>query len=37
MIGVSFNGPLKKYKQAATDTEISLSGGFTRGALLTNV
>jgi hypothetical protein len=37
VIGVSFDGPLQKHNQGGTDTEISLTGGFTRGALLTNV
>jgi hypothetical protein len=37
VIGISFDGPLQKHNQGGTDTEISLTGDFTRGALLTNV
>jgi hypothetical protein len=37
VIGISFVGPLLKHNEGSTDNDISLSSGFTRGALLTNV
>ena len=37
VVAISFDGPLLKHNEGGTDIDISLSGGFTRGALLTNV
>jgi hypothetical protein len=37
VIGISFSGALLKHNEGGSDSEISLSSGFTRGALLTNV
>jgi hypothetical protein len=37
VIGTSFVGSLLKHNEGDTDKDVSLSGGFTRAALLTNV